>query len=86
MAKKTAKKTTKLDKQGFILPLAIGALALLFFAWYFLDMSKSQVTTMVENKIQSVDDLNAASKDLDSQNPDTFNVDLNSNSSDAANF
>lgn len=83
MAKKTARKILKLDKQGLILPLAIGALALLFFTWYFLKVS-SRKTTVMENKIESVEDLNDAANDLDSQSPDSFNLDLNSNASDAS--
>ena len=85
MAKKSAPSKLKFDKQGFIFPLAIGALALLFFSWYFMRAAnKTQVAVM--NPIQSVDDLNAASKDLDSSNPDTFGTDLNSNAKDASSF
>lgn len=87
MAKKTAHKTKniKLDRDGFIFPLAVGVLALIFFSWYFLSMNQSKKVA-VQDPINSVEDLNAASKDLDSQSPDTFNTDLNSNSKDASSF
>lgn len=77
--------TRKLDKDGFIFALAVGVLALIFFSWYFLSINsrKSLATT---NPIKSVDDLNAASKDLDSQNPDSFGADLNANTTDASSF
>ncbi len=83
MAKKTAKTNVKLDQQGFIFPLAVGALALLFFSWYFLTMSKPK-TAVVKDPIQSVEDLNKASKDLEGQSPDTFKSELDSNSVDAS--
>lgn len=81
--KKSVTVKNKLDKDGFIFPLAVGVLALIFFSWYFLTMNKSK-NVVVENPIQSVEDLNAASKDLESQNPDTFNTDLKTNSTDAS--
>lgn len=86
MAKKSARKTKRvLDKQGFIFPLAIGALALLFFAWYFTRTNKVANNAMsARPKIEFVDDLNAASKDLDMQNPDSFNTDLNANTTDSS--
>ena len=71
-----------MDREGFIFPLAIGALALIFFSWYFLSMSSRNKQAM-ENSIQSVEDLNAASKDLDSQDPDAFKTDLDANSVDS---
>lgn len=83
MAKKTAKTKTKLDQQGFIFPLAVGALALLFFSWYFLTMSKPK-TAEVTNPIESVEDLNKASTDLEKESPDTFKSDLDSNAVDAS--
>lgn len=73
----------KLDKDGFIFPLAIGALALIFFAFYFLGLGPKSAA---EKPITGAQDLNAAAKDLDAQNPDSFSADLNSNSTDAANF
>lgn len=83
MAKKSTKIKNKLDKDGFIFPLAVGALALIFFSWYFLTMNNKK-DVVVENPIQSIEDLNAASKDLDSENPDAFNADLKTNSTDAS--
>lgn len=85
MAKKTAQSKIVFDKQGFILPLAIGALILMFFAWYFTRMYL-QKQVVSENTIQSTSDLDEVSKDLDAQNPDAFDVDLKANTTDAANF
>lgn len=73
---------TKLDKDGFIFPLAIGALALMFFAYFFITASNKNTV----KPIGGVEDLNSVSKDLDNQNPDSFMTDLNSNTVDAKGF
>lgn len=72
------------DKQGFIFALAVGALALIFFTWYFLKISSKRASVVMKDKIESVEDLNSASDDLDSQSPDALNVDLNANSADSS--
>ena len=74
----------KLDKDGFIFPLAVGALALLFFGYYFLSMNSKKVAT--EKPILGVEDLDVAAREIDSQSPDAFTEDLNLNSKDAAGF
>lgn len=74
----------KLDKDGFILPLAIGALALIFFGYYFFVANKNGA--VAEPPIQSTQDLDTSLKSIDSQNPDSFSTDLNTNASDASSF
>lgn len=76
----------KLDRDGFIFVLAIGALALIFFTFYLFNSSLFGSNKEAVAPIESSEELDIVLKDVDSENPDTFKEDLNENSKDAVNF
>jgi len=75
--------TAKLDKNGMILPLAVGAILVIGFVMFFYWGRISKVATKLP-EIKSADELSQVLKDLDSQSPDSMNTDVNGVASDAS--
>ncbi len=82
MAKKTA--VVKLDRDGFVFILSIGAIVLILFTIYFLNFRSTKLESLIP--IKSAAELDIILENLNKENPDSFKVDLNANSQDAVNF